>query len=53
MNVHRLSNATQQGPKRCLMQHNILEGNVKSTKDMRKEILSETKHYVNQKILMT
>ena len=40
INVYRLPNSSQQGPKRCLTQYNILEGNTKTASDIRKETLT-------------
>lgn len=47
INVYRIPNSSQQGPTKCLTQYNILEGNAKTSTEIRKDTLNQIKQYVN------
>ena len=39
INIYRIPYSTQQGPKSCLTQYNVLEGNAKTANEIRKDTL--------------
>lgn len=45
--MRRIPNSSQQGPTKCLTQYNILEGNAKTSTEIRKDTLNQIKQYVN------
>ena len=48
INVYRIPYTTHQGPRSCLTQYNVLEGNAKSAQEIRKETLIQIKQYIQQ-----
>ena len=48
INVYRLPYTTQQGPRSCLTQYNVLEGNAKPASEIRKDTLKQIKQYIYQ-----
>jgi len=47
INVYRIPNSSHQGPTKSLTQYNILEGNAKTSTEIRRDTLNQIKQYVN------